>query len=261
MRDTSSRRENIISMLNEKGSVQVAPLAEQFNVSTQTIRKDLKFLADKGIATRSYGGAMLSAIHSPATEAAIELKQQLFMHEKAEIGEVAASFIKPGDSIILDSGTTTLQIAAHMKDEDDVVVVTNDFGIMNELARCEKLQLLMLGGTLRRKSMSLYGAQTDNTMKNLLVDKLFLGVDGFDMQKGVTTHYEAEASLNRKMCTAANEIILVTDSSKFGKICLHKILETKKITKLITDHGVPRSVVDGLKDMGIEVIQVGAHDT
>lgn len=259
MRDTSSRRERILNMLREKGSVQVVALSELFSVSTQTIRKDLQFFALKGIATRSYGGAILSRKYGPLSEAAIELKQQRYTAVKSQIGRKASEYIKTGDSIILDSGSTTLQIATNIED-DDLVVVTNDFGILNELSRCEKLQLLMLGGTLRHKNMAFYGMQTEYTMKNLLVDKLFLGVDGFHMEKGITTHFEPEASLNRLMCQSANEIIVVTDSSKFGNVCLHKIASLDAMTRLITDDGIPASLEVALTELGIEVIKVEQED-
>nr|WP_262690000.1 transcriptional repressor AgaR [Kordiimonas aestuarii] len=254
MRDTSSRRERIIDMLRRQGSVQVLTLADIFSVSTQTIRKDLEFLAKRGIATRSYGGALLNDSHGPRSEAALELKQQRHTDEKSMIGKLAASYISPGDSIILDSGTTTHKIAASIDDDMEIVAVTNDFGIMSELTRCEKLQLIMLGGSLRRKNMAFYGTQAEYAMKNLLIDKLFLGVDGFDIDKGITTHYEPEASLNRMMCQAANEVIVVTDSSKFGRVCLHKIADPVAITRLITDSNIPADFAHRLRDMGVEVI-------
>ncbi|TNE67566.1 MAG: DeoR family transcriptional regulator [Alphaproteobacteria bacterium] len=254
MRDTSSRRERIIDMLRRQGSVQVLTLSDIFAVSTQTIRKDLEFLAKRGIATRSYGGALLNDDHGPKSEAALELKQQRHTDAKGKIGKLAASYIAPGDSVILDSGTTTFQIAANIEDDMEIVAVTNDFGIMSELTRCEKLQLIMLGGSLRRKNMAFYGAQAEYAMKNLLIDKLFLGVDGFDMEKGITTHYEPEASLNRMMCQAASEVIVVTDSSKFGRVCLHKIVEPVAITRLITDSNIPADVARRLRGLGVDVV-------
>ncbi len=121
------------------------------------------------------------------------------------------------------------------------MVVTNDVGIMNELVGRENVQLVFLGGTLRRKNLSFYGTQTERALQDLHVDKLFLAADGFDIDKGVTTHFEPEAILNRMMCRAASEIIVVADSSKFERICLHKILEPQGISKLVTDTGIPES--------------------
>jgi DeoR family transcriptional regulator of aga operon len=125
---------------------------------------------------------------------------------------------------------------------------------MNELVSRENVQLVFLGGTLRRKNLSFYGTQTERALQDLHVDKLFLAADGFDIDKGVTTHFEPEAILNRMMCRAASEIIVVTDSSKFERICLHKIVEPQGITKLVTDTGIPDEAREALTRIGVEVI-------
>ncbi len=256
MRDTSKRREKILTLLREQGSVQVNALSQLFQVSTQTIRQDLGFLARIGMAARAYGGAVLRERQTSAPEAALETKRQRFAAEKAAIGKMAAAMVAVGDAIVLDSGTTTLQIAVHLPKEMELTVLTNDLAIANEIAAHEKINLLMLGGALRRKNMSLYGSQAEHGMRDLSVDKLFLGVDGFDLAKGVSTHFEPEAVLNRMMCEAAAEIIVVMDSSKFGKVCLHRILEPSRIDKLITDERIARDVLAALTDIGVDVIRV-----
>lgn len=253
MRDTSHRREKISNMLKENGSVQVIDLAEQYSVSTVTIRKDLKFLEDKGIATRSYGGAMLNETVISRDEIAIERKQTLHFNEKYQIGLAAAKLITANDAIILDSGSTTAQIAPHLAQKENITVVTNGLNVVNELARHDQLNVMLLGGTLRGKNQSFFGSHAENALKNLHVDKLFLGVDGFHMRRGITTHFEAEAILNRLMGKAAREIIVVTDSSKFDQVCLHKILEPTEVNHIITDKGIPSDYYDGLQRMGIEV--------
>lgn len=264
MRDTSRRRERIASMLKDRGSVQVQDLAKQFDVSTVTIRKDLKFLDDQGIATRSYGGAMLKN-KSPNNsvlinnELAIERKQALHANEKSSIGKVAADLVKAGDSIILDSGSTTIQIASYLSSKKDVTIVTNDLNVVNVLAQSEDLNVLLLGGTLRQKNMSFFGSQAENALRDLHVDKLFLGVDGFDMDRGITTHFEAEALLNRLMCNVASEIVVVTDSSKFGQVCLHKILAPSGVDRVITDENIPDDYRNGLSRLGIELTIVPAE--
>ncbi len=125
-RDTSSRRERIVSLLREQGSVQIPALAELFGVSTQTLRKDLNFLDSKRICTRSTGGAILYSSAVSATEDAIDVKRTLFADEKVSIGRHAATLIRDGESVLLDSGTTTLQIARHIDPKNSLVVVTND---------------------------------------------------------------------------------------------------------------------------------------
>jgi DeoR family transcriptional regulator of aga operon len=239
-RDTSNRRERIVALLREQGSVQIPTLAERFRVSTQTLRKDLNFLDDKGICTRSSGGAILRRGGPSPAEEAIDVKRALFKEEKVRIGRAAATLIKDGESVLLDSGTTTLQVARHIDAAASLVVVTSD--------------VVFLGGTLRRKNLSFYGTQTERALQDLHVDKLFLAADGFDIDKGLTTHFEPEALLNRMMCKAASEIIMVADSSKFGRICLHKILEPQGISKLVTDTGIPDSAREALTRIGVEVI-------
>lgn len=254
MRDTSHRREQISRMLKERGSVQVPELSALFDVSTVTIRKDLRFLENHGTATRSYGGAILKENGISDIEVTIEQKQILHAEEKSSIGAAAASLIQPGDSIILDSGSTTMQIASHLGDKENITVVTNGLNVVNELAKHEHLNVMFVGGTLRRKNMSFFGSHAMNALEDLHFDKLFLGVDGFHMERGVTTHFEPEALLNRLMCKVASEIIVVTDSSKFGHICLHKILEPEGISKIVTDHNIPAGYAEGLKRLGIDVI-------
>jgi len=133
-------------------------------------------------------------------------------------------------------------------------VVTNDVGILNELVSREHTQVVFLGGSLRRKSLSFYGLQTERALQELHVDKLFLAADGFDVEPGITTHFEPEAVLNRLMCNCAREIIAVADSSKFGRVCLHKVLEPQRISKLVTDAGIPAGAAEALAAAGVEVI-------
>jgi DeoR family transcriptional regulator of aga operon len=252
-RDTSERRSKISAMMRKRGSVQVLPLAKQFGVSTQTIRKDLQYLVDKGVATRAYGGAICASVTEVASEPAIEVKRGSHPEEKDEIGVLAASLVEPGDSIILDSGTTTAYIARHLPDRDDITVVTNDFGVLVELEQKENLQIVMLGGSLRRKNMAFYGAQAEEAIAGLLINKLFLGVDGFDLSKGVTTHFEPEAILNRRMVEVARSVIAVTDSSKFNRMCLHHIVDIERIDILVTDAEAPRPVLEECRERGVDV--------
>lgn len=256
MRDTSRRREQIIRILKDCGSVQVSDLSAKYDVSSVTIRKDLKFLEKQGVATRSYGGAILKDSVVVSTELEIDTRQTLHAIEKQSIGRKAAELVCPGNAIILDSGSTTIQIAANIKHISDLTVVTNSVNVVSELSEETDISVMLLGGTLRRKNMSFFGSCAENTLKDLHVDKLFLGVDGFDMERGVTTHFEAEAILNRLMCKVATEVIVVTDSSKFDQVCLHKILAPSDISKVVTDSNIPQVYKDGLTRLGIEVIIV-----
>jgi DeoR family transcriptional regulator of aga operon len=229
-------------MVRERGSVQVAPLSKRFGVSMQTIRKDLHFLAERGVAERSYGGAIAAEAVKFAIEAPVEAKLAIHTSEKARIGAMAAALVAPGDSIVLDSGTTALEIARNLRDDESITVLTNDLEILSVLARKEHITSVMLGGTLRRRNRAFYGAQTVAALDDLHVDKLFLGVDGFDVERGITTHYEPEAILNRKMVEAASRVIAVTDQSKFGRICLHRIISASEVDELVTDGEAPEAI-------------------
>ncbi|MEL6116144.1 transcriptional repressor AgaR [Photobacterium sp. SP02] len=258
MKSTSERREQTLSMLRKQGSVQVAELAAMYNVSTVTIRNDLAFFEKQGIATRAYGGAFLNESDAPVPEHSIEDKSRLNRSVKDLIGQAAAKMVNDGDTIILDSGTTTHSIAEHLIHHDNVIALTNGLNVANTLVAAEGVEVIVLGGHLRRKSLSFYGGQAEQALDNYHFNKLFLAVDGFELAKGITTHSENEARLNRRMCDVADEIIVVTDSSKFGRISLHKILEPGKVHKVITDKAIPERYLDGLRKAGIEVILVDA---
>lgn len=165
----------------------------------------------------------------------MEAKRARHVAEKERIGRAAAGLVRPGDSILLDSGTTTVQIARFLPDDEDITVVTNDFGVLSALASKNKINVVMVGGMLRRKNMAFYGSQAEATIDALLIDWLFLGVDGFDVEGGITTHYEPEAILNRKMASVAKRVVAVTDASKFGRTCLHRIVGVEEIDLMISD--------------------------
>lgn len=253
-RDTSQRRHEISELVRQKGSVQVTPLAERFGVSPQTVRKDLRYLVERGVMTRAYGGAIDSGVIGRApVEPNYEAKRTTHLDEKRRIGVRAASLIKPGDTIAIDSGTTAIQLAAAVPDIE-ITVVTNDFGVLTALEPKSDVTIVMLGGELRRRNMAFYGGLTVEALGALHVDKLFLGVDGFDLEHGITTHYEPEALLNRKMVEAAQTVICITDSSKFDSVCLHRIIPITTINTLITDRGAPEHIVQASQQLGIDLL-------
>jgi DeoR family transcriptional regulator of aga operon len=253
---TSERREQIIQRLRQQGSVQVNDLSTLFGVSTVTIRNDLAFLEKQGIAVRAYGGALICDGNAPATEPSVEDKSALNTGLKRGIALAAADMIKPGHRVILDSGTTTYEIARMMTQHQDVIVMTNGMNVANALLDAEGVELLMTGGHLRRQSQSFYGDQAEQSLQNYHFDILFLGVDAIDLERGVSTHNEDEARLNRRMCEVAERIIVVTDSSKFNRLSLHKIIDTQRIDMIITDEGIPVESLHGLQKSGIDVLLV-----
>lgn len=255
---TSERREKIIQTLRQQGSVQVNALAALFQVSTVTIRNDLSFLEKQGVALRAYGGALLCETAQLAPERSIADKSLLNSSVKQRIGALAASLVEDGCRLILDAGTTTLEVAKHLQQHKALVVMTNGLNIANQLIDAEGIDLLMTGGHLRRQALSFYGAQADQSLQNYHFDLLFLGVDGIDLQRGVSTHHEEEARLNRGMCSVAERIVVVTDSSKFQRRSLHKIIDIQRINTLITDDAIPPESLVELKSAGVNVLLVPA---
>ncbi|AUU99684.1 DeoR family transcriptional regulator [Phytobacter ursingii] len=254
---TSGRREQIIQQLREQGSVQVNDLSEQFGVSTVTIRNDLAFLEKQGIAVRAYGGALIcDGNASPVAEPTLEDKSTLNISLKRSIAQSAVALIKPGHRIILDSGTTTFEIARLLRQHTDVIVMTNGMNVANALLEAQGVELLLTGGHLRRQSLSFYGDRAEQSLQNYHFDMLFLGVDAIDLERGVSTHNEDEARLNRRMCEVAERIVVVTDSSKFNRSSLHKIIDTQRIDTVITDENIPPESLSGLRKLGIEVLLI-----
>ncbi|HEY0662921.1 MAG TPA: DeoR family transcriptional regulator [Lysobacter sp.] len=252
MRNTRQRREQILQMLVQDGNVQVADLVERFGVSAVTIRADLTHAEAQGLATRTHGGATL--VRTPPQERGIHEKDTLNLPLKELIGAQAARLVKPGDNILIDSGSTTMTLARHLHDHRDITVMTNGLNIAWELADVPGLKLLLTGGLLHQQSLSLHGSQAEASLSTYGFDTLFLGVDGLDLQFGLTTHQEAEASLNHRMVERARRIVVLTDSSKFGRVSLHRIARLDEIHTLITDDGISSEYREGLQRLGIEVI-------
>lgn len=252
MAQTGHRRATILKALTEQGSVQVNELVKQLGVSAVTIRSDLSKLESQGLAIRSHGGAMPA--RTPPTEHTVPQKDAINHDQKERIGALAASLVKPGDNVIIDSGTTTISLARHLRDAQNVTVMTNGLNIAWELADAPGVDLILTGGLLRKQSLSIQGLQAEACLQAYSFDKLFLGVDGFDLQFGVTTHHEAEASLNHKMVERARKIIVLADASKFGCVSLHRIVQLDRVHTVITDAGISREYREGLLNAGIELL-------
>ncbi len=254
MKSAVERRMEIVNVVNRDGKARVEDLAAQFDVSSVTIRSDLSFLEKNGYVVRSHGAAIPNT--GVIAELTVHEKRRQNAGIKSLIGQAAAKLIESGDTVILDSGTTTREIASSLKSLEDVVVMTNGLDVAMELASAPGIEVLMSGGVLRKNALSFSGSQAEHSLKNYRFDKVFLGVDGFDLRAGITTHNEQEASLNRLMCEISEQIIAVADSSKFGKRSCHMIREFGNIDILVTDSDIPEDYVQGLREMKVDVIIV-----
>jgi len=256
MKDNNStvdRRKYIINEINNKGQVYVHELSERFKVSEVTIRNDLEQLEQKRILVRARGGA-IKLEGNMAKEQRISDKDKLYYDEKVRIGKKAASLINDNDTILLDSGTTTMEIARNLPERNNLTVITNAINIVNELLGRRNINLIVLGGYLRETSHSLVGFLAEKSLQNFYVDKVFLGVDGFDTKQGIYTPNLEEAHLNQLMIQNAKDVILVTDSSKFFRKSLAFICEIKMINIVVTDDGISPENKQRLEDENVKVI-------
>lgn len=251
---SEERQRAILEIVNRDGRVLVIDLARQFHTSQVTIRKDLEILHTKGRIHRTHGGAL------PARESALEdptlrEKEKLHRKEKLHIAAAAARMVTEGQVIILDSGTTTTAIARALRNFQNLTIITNAVNIAAELSG-SALEVILTGGSLRKNSFSLVGPIAEETLHRLHADVLFLGVDGFDVQYGLSTPNLLEAKVNRAMIEISKTSVAVCDSSKFGKRSLSLIAPPSSLQHVITDSGIPKAELTALKKSGIDVTLV-----
>jgi DeoR family transcriptional regulator of aga operon len=250
---TVSRRKKILELLSKTGEVLVQKLSKEFLVSEVTIRNDLDQLEKKNMLIRARGGAI-------KMEAGVGLDQRLAdkhkinYAEKARIGKRAAQLVSEGDTIIIDSGSTTAEMVKNLPDFQDLTVITNALNIANQLMVKPYVNMIIPGGYLRKNMLSLVGPQAEKSLRNFNVDKAFLGVDGLDTKHGIFTPNVEEARLNELMIEVSKEVILLADSSKFKKRSFAFICLINQIDKVITDNKIPEDDKKRLLDAGVEVI-------
>jgi DeoR family transcriptional regulator of aga operon len=243
---SEERQRAILKTLDQDGRVLVVDLAKHFQTSAVTIRKDLGGLHAKGRIQRTHGGA-LRVLGHPALQ-----EKEKHRKEKLQIAAAAARMVKAGQVVILDSGTTTTAIARAMRKLQNVTIITNAVNIAVELSGFN-LDVILTGGNLRKNAFSLVGPIAEGALRRLSADVLFLGVDGFDVEYGLTTPNLLEAKVNRTMMDVAKVVVAVCDSSKFGKRSLSLIDRPSAIRHVITDRGISKADLNALKKSGIEV--------
>lgn len=249
------RRRKILDLLEQKGQITVRDVVEKFSISAVTARGDLDALASSGAAVRSHGGAVRQM--EANRDYPLRLKATLHRTEKSKIGRAAADLIQSNEIVILDSGTTTAEIARQLKAKNlqSVTVITNALNIVSELVDAPGITVIGIGGLLRPVSLSFVGPQAEAMLKDLHADRLFLAVDGFDLDNGASTPDVLEAQLNAQMMQVAKETNVVADYSKLGRRSVSRIGSIDKVHRLITDTRAPEEFTQALRNRGIEVVQ------
>lgn len=252
----NERHELITKELDAKGSVSVTELSMMLNVSEVTIRKDLTLLEEKNVLYRAHGKAI--KINPYINDRDVNVKEKQNTIEKTAIGRVAAELIEPNDSIIIASGTTVhfLSREIHSEGGRHLIVITSALNVASVLSKDPGIEVIQLGGIVRGSSLSAVGCDTERMLENFTGSKLFMGVDGFDLEYGLSTTNLLEANLNRAMIRSAQKTVVLTDSTKFGRRGFSRICDVDEVDQVITDAGIPQHILESLRRRGIEVTVV-----
>ncbi|MDR1780113.1 MAG: DeoR/GlpR family DNA-binding transcription regulator [Tannerella sp.] len=254
MANIAERQKIILERLKQQGFVKVSDLSRELNASEVTIRKDLKLLEEKKLLQRNHGSA--STLTSIISDRHIDVKEKIQIEEKIRIARAANKLLEPDDTIIIASGTTLLAFANAIDIHDHITVITSSVRVSLTLCYNPFIDVVQLGGTIRKNSVSVIGHYAESTLASLSCSKLFIGVDGIDLDYGLTTSDMNEARINQQMIAAAQKIIVLTDSSKFGKRGFCKICGLDNVHHIITDTNAPAHIIRMIQERNIEVTLV-----
>jgi len=247
------RRALLIGKIREEGYIQVTEIADELKISSATIRRDLTQLEKEGFCMRTRGGAIRIS-QSTTLELPYELKKQKYIEEKNKITHMAVDLIEDGDTLILDAGSTTYALAQLLTNKQRLTVVTNDLQIAISLASKPNVHLILTGGIARPHVFSLQGTEVVDFIRNLKVDKTFLGADAIHEDGSIGNVNIEEVAIKQAMVEAGSTVILLADSSKFEMIGFAKVCEFKDIDILITDANYPQQIRSLLNSSGTKLI-------
>jgi DeoR/GlpR family transcriptional regulator of sugar metabolism len=259
-RNTRQRRQAILEKLAESQEMSVAELSRFFGISEVSIRRDLEHLEQTGLLQRKHGGARLTRQLS-----IFEARLYQNVEVKRALAGSAVQLIQPGEILLLDSGTTVLEVARHIPEslleEGNLTILTRSLTIASELRLRRQTRLVVLGGIYVHDYDDFVGEQVEQAIEQFHVHRLFLGVDGVSLERGLSTDNILEAGLFKKMAESADWVIVTVDSSKIGVNKLQSILPVSAVDVFVTDDGAPESFVEALKEQGIDVILVPRPST
>ncbi|GAK58115.1 DNA-binding protein IolR [Candidatus Vecturithrix granuli] len=231
------RIQQIEEYIKSRGVASLDELCRQFDVSKNTIRRDVQELESRQIVKKVYGGVMMN--EEKLLIPSISQRQVRMPGEKALIGQKAAEFVNDGDVVIIDSGTTTVHIIEHLQRKQNITVITNSIPALNAAALYQQLHVIVTGGDLLHSTNSLVGPEAIAMLKKLNANRLFLAVPGISLTKGITTHSRIEAEIKKMMMEVSEQIILLADHTKFDAVSLVTFAELHDIDIVITDQSPP----------------------
>ncbi|MFW2513895.1 DeoR/GlpR family DNA-binding transcription regulator [Demequina sp. SO4-13] len=245
------RQQSILATARSRGRVEVGLLAEEFGVTVETVRRDLTALERLGVLRRVHGGAL--PVERLTLEPSLETRQTQFAEHKHRIAVRAVEELHEGDSVLLDSGTTTLAIARALPPGLRLTVITNSIDVAAHLVHRERTELMMVGGRVRRRTGAAVGEWLTRALTDVTVDVAFVGANGFTVEHGLTTPDQAEAAAKRAMAIAARRLVCVADASKAGQVHLHRFAPTEQLALIISDGSLDDDTVQDFEDVGVEV--------
>lgn len=227
------RRQSILELLRESGSVTVSDLSRRFAVSEETIRRDLTKMESNGLLSKTYGGAFINAgMHR---EVPVALRSHVQVEAKHMIGALAAECVRNGDTVFLDASTTAIHIAEHLCEKKNLIVITNALKVAEALAAAGSVKVICTGGTLRPSSLTTVGKAAEEAVSTYFADKAFICCDGVHRTHGVTDANEREAEVRKQMMHQAESSILVADATKFDVTSFVHIADLSDFDLMITD--------------------------
>lgn len=253
------RQQKIAEYVQTRERASVLELAQRFQVSESTVRRDLKILEEESKLRRTHGGAV--AFVSDNSEPTFVEKEDRYRLQKELIAKEAASMVREGDSIILDSGTTTYYLAKELKTFKNLTVVTNSVAVAQELSANTGIDLILTGGTLRHETLAMVGPLAEKALESVHVDKAFVAINGLDPVIGLTTPNMLEASTKKAFFRSTKQVILLMDHSKYGRVSFAKVAALSEIDQLLIDDGISDKALKDLDSAGVTVtvVQTGGR--
>lgn len=248
----AERRKLILEKVHEEKKVIVSELSKEFEVSEETIRRDLEKLADEGHVVKSYGGAVINEIGSIDLPFNVRWKANAIGKQK--IADLINKEIKDGEHIFLDASTTAVFIAKNIKQKKHLTVITNSIENLLELSDVSGWDIISTGGLLKPGSMSLLGNKAADSIEKYNADKVFLSCKGIDLYKGVTEGNDETGSIKQSMIESAHKVYLTVDSSKFDKVAFSTICSLSKIDVIVTDKRPETKWLEAFKKYGIQCL-------
>ena len=246
------RKNNILGLLQSEGRVVVSELADRFDVSEETIRRDLEKLERDGLVQKSYGGAVLN--ENTQNDMPLAVRKRTNVIGKQKIAELVSGCIPDNSSIMLDSSSTALFIAKRIKDRKNMVVITNSLEILVELKDRKEWKIFSSGGQLGEDSLALVGSQADKMISGFHVNSAIISCKGFDINKGFTDSNDMHASTKRTMLENCDKRVLAVDSSKFNRIAFNVVGTLSDIDVLVTDVKPADEWLDKLRQFGVKCL-------